>query len=98
MAWARTAWTHGAPRLAHWRDDEAGGLEDLALERSKPVDVSYSVSPCADEALVVVMPAGGDDLLISATVPNFLMPRLLVRFPVGSRTVRAFRVYTHSDS
>ncbi len=30
------------------------------------------VSPCADEGLVVVMaPAGGAELLISVTVPNY---------------------------
>nr|CAB3487835.1 unnamed protein product [Digitaria exilis] len=61
---------HDVPRLAHWRDEAF--LEDLAVEGSKPVRavvrVSYYVSPCADEALVVVMPGGGDELLISATV------------------------------
>ncbi|KAJ1272113.1 hypothetical protein BS78_06G177900 [Paspalum vaginatum] len=56
-----------APRLAHWRE---AGLEDMELEGSKPVHVSYSVSPCADEGLVIVMPAGGAELLISVTVPN----------------------------
>ncbi|OEL14440.1 hypothetical protein BAE44_0024540 [Dichanthelium oligosanthes] len=59
-----------APRVLQWRDE--AGLEDLALYGSKPVHVSYSVSPCADEGLVVVMPAGGAELLISATVPNYM--------------------------
>lgn len=60
---------HGhAPRVVHWREE--AGLEDLTLEGSKPVHVSYCVSPCADEGLVVVMPAGGAELLICATVPN----------------------------
>ncbi|CAD6260110.1 unnamed protein product [Miscanthus lutarioriparius] len=48
---------HGlAARVAQWSE---AGLEDLALEGSKPVHVSYSISPSADEGLVVVMPAGG---------------------------------------
>ena len=59
-----------APRAAHWRDEPGLGLEDLALEGRKPVHVSYHVVPCADEGLVVVMPAGGAELLITATVPN----------------------------
>nr|TKW05767.1 hypothetical protein SEVIR_7G198100v2 [Setaria viridis] len=59
-----------APRVSHWRDE--AGLEDLTLEGNKPVHVSYCVSPCADEGLVVVMPAGGAELLISATVPNYI--------------------------
>ena len=59
-----------APRAAHWRDEPGLGLEDLALEGRKPVHVSYHVVPCADEGLVVVMPAGGTELLISATVAN----------------------------
>ncbi|KAG2567803.1 hypothetical protein PVAP13_7NG268800 [Panicum virgatum] len=59
-----------APRAAHWRDEPGLALEDLALEGRKPVHVSYSVVPCADEGLVVVMPAGGTELLISATVAN----------------------------
>ncbi|CAD6262849.1 unnamed protein product [Miscanthus lutarioriparius] len=59
---------HGlAARVAQWSE---AGLEDLALEGSKPVHVSYSISPSADEGLVVVMPAGGAELLISVTVPN----------------------------
>ncbi|KAL6652289.1 hypothetical protein ACP70R_011214 [Stipagrostis hirtigluma subsp. patula] len=59
---------HGdhALRAAHWQE---AGLEELALEGSKPVRVSYGVSPCADEGLAVVMQAGGPELLISATVP-----------------------------
>ncbi|RLM73915.1 uncharacterized protein C2845_PM15G16340 [Panicum miliaceum] len=61
-----------APRAAHWRDEPGLGLEDLALEGRKPVHVSYRVVPCADEGLVVVMPAGGAELLISATVPNYM--------------------------
>ncbi|CAL5069196.1 unnamed protein product [Urochloa decumbens] len=65
---------HGhAPRAAQWCDE--AGLEDLALEGRKPVHVSYAVSPCADEGLVVVMPAGtggGGELLITATVPNYM--------------------------
>jgi hypothetical protein len=61
---------HGlAARIAQWSE---AGLEDLALEGSKPVHVSYSISPCADEGLVVVMPAGGAELLISVTVPNYM--------------------------
>ncbi|XP_062185473.1 uncharacterized protein LOC133889048 [Phragmites australis] len=61
---------HGhALRVANWRE---AGLEELALEGSKPVHVSYCVSPCADEGLVVVMPAGGTELLISATLPNYM--------------------------
>ncbi|KAF8702887.1 hypothetical protein HU200_032723 [Digitaria exilis] len=95
---------HDVPRLAHWRDEAF--LEDLAVEGSKPVRavvrVSYYVSPCADEALVVVMPGGGDELLISATVqgpcateltkgPNFQYLKL----PAGAHehgvTVRKFR-------
>jgi hypothetical protein len=61
---------HGlAARVAQWSE---AGLEDLALEGSKPVHVSYSISPCADEGLVVVMPAGGAELLISVTVPNYM--------------------------
>ena len=59
-----------APRAAHWRDEPGLALEDLALEGRKPVHVSYCVVPCADEGLVVVMPAGGTELLISATVAN----------------------------
>ncbi|KAG2573738.1 rosmarinate synthase-like [Panicum virgatum] len=59
-----------APRAAHWRDEPGLGLEDLALEGRNPVHVSYHVVPCADEGLVVVMPAGGAELLITATVPN----------------------------
>ncbi|CAO2043217.1 unnamed protein product [Urochloa humidicola] len=57
-----------APRVARWRDE--AGLEDLALEGRKPVHVSYSVSPCADEGLVVVMQGDGAELLITATVPK----------------------------
>lgn len=61
---------HGhAARVAQWSE---AGLEDLALEGSKPVHVSYSISPSADEGLVVVMPAGGAELLISVTVPNYM--------------------------
>ncbi|KAF0894370.1 hypothetical protein E2562_038487 [Oryza meyeriana var. granulata] len=54
---------------AYWSDF---GLGKIALDGSEPVHVSCSVvSPCADEGLVVVMtPAGGAELLISATVPN----------------------------
>ncbi|PAN39410.1 hypothetical protein PAHAL_7G240500 [Panicum hallii] len=63
-----------APRAALWRDEPGLGLglQDLALEGRKPVHVSYCVMPCADEGLVVVMPAGGGELLISATVPNYM--------------------------
>ncbi|KAG0526872.1 hypothetical protein BDA96_06G183200 [Sorghum bicolor] len=61
---------HGlAARVAQWSE---AGLEDLALEGSKPVHVSYSISSSADEGLVVVMPAGGAQLLISVTVPNYM--------------------------
>ncbi|XP_066343614.1 protein ECERIFERUM 2-like [Miscanthus floridulus] len=61
---------HGlAARVAQWSE---AGLEDLALEGSKPVHVSYSISPSADEGLVVVMPAGGAELLVSVTVPNYM--------------------------
>ncbi|KAL5214221.1 hypothetical protein ABZP36_003373 [Zizania latifolia] len=58
-----------ALRAAYWHEV---GLGEIALDGSEPVHVSCSVvSPCADEGLVVVMPAAsGDDLFISATVPN----------------------------
>lgn len=67
-AWHGHGHGHGlVARVAQWSE---AGLEDLALEGSKPVHVSYSISPSADEGLVVVMPAGGAQLLISVTVPN----------------------------
>uniref|UniRef100_A0A0D9W7T4 Uncharacterized protein n=1 Tax=Leersia perrieri TaxID=77586 RepID=A0A0D9W7T4_9ORYZ len=58
-----------ALRPAYWGDL---GLGEIALDGSEPVHVSCGVvSPCADEGLVVVMaPAGGGELLISAIVPN----------------------------
>ena len=57
-----------ALRDACWHE---AGLEEVVLDGCKPVHVSCSiVSPCADEGLVVVMPAGGAELLISATVPS----------------------------
>ncbi|XP_040379487.1 uncharacterized protein LOC102723050 [Oryza brachyantha] len=58
-----------ALRAAYWHEV---GLGEIALDGSEPVHASCSVvSPCADEGLVVVMtPAGGGELLISATVPN----------------------------
>ncbi|CAM0903511.1 unnamed protein product [Alopecurus aequalis] len=57
-----------ALRDAFWQE---AGLEEVVLDGCKPVHVSCSiVSPCADEGLVVVMPAGGAELLISATVPS----------------------------
>lgn len=57
-------------RVAQW---SKAGLEDLALEGSKPVHVSYSIaSPSADGGLVVVvMPAGGAELLVSVSLPNY---------------------------
>lgn len=60
-----------ALRDACWHE---AGLEEVVLDGSKPVHVSCSiVSPCADEGLVVVMPAaaGGTELLISATAPSW---------------------------
>ncbi|BAF15383.2 rosmarinate synthase [Oryza sativa Japonica Group] len=61
---------HHALRAAYWGDL---GLGEIALDGSEPVHVSCTVvSPCADEGLVVVMaPAGGAELLISVTVPNY---------------------------
>ncbi|KAM0868881.1 hypothetical protein ACQ4PT_041019 [Festuca glaucescens] len=59
-----------ALRDACWNE---AGLEEVVLDGCKPLHVSCSiVSPCADEGLVVVMPAaaGCAEFFISATVPS----------------------------
>ncbi|XP_047063841.1 uncharacterized protein LOC124671519 [Lolium rigidum] len=59
-----------ALRVACWNE---AGLEEVVLDGCKPLHVSCGiVSPCADEGLVVVMPAaaGCAEFFISATVPS----------------------------
>jgi hypothetical protein len=59
-----------ALRVACWNE---AGLEEVVLDGCKPLHVSCGiVSPCADEGLLVVMPAaaGCAEFFISATVPS----------------------------